>query len=396
MAHPEQEDSLLKLKRLREQVDWTIEEQRGALLRQLMILFAEWSGPLPCLPEIFRPYEIDWLISELITKKMKTTLHKNRIKGFIEFVASTGYKESLIDQRINASELRTTPIHRAQRQHDLCQRADVTRELFKIYDRYDVNYTDEAGLTHFHVACGYGLVDACRNFLQLGHDPNCRAPPALDRRHPLCGSLLRLALVHGHRKVAEWLLWAGADPTRQDAHDGSTPLHVACAQREHDGNEMAEALLARCSAIQHGLLMEARDAWGRQALHLAAASGSLHSFGTLLSRGADPNALDSRGATPLHAICRRGDEEMARLLFSMFHRSQLRLDVRDHEGKTALNYAVASQNVNLSHLLLANGADARIGMEHMPAHVRRSMMQAAVSVQQYAAGAHGLPFGWLN
>ncbi|CAB0041149.1 unnamed protein product, partial [Trichogramma brassicae] len=388
MAHPDQEDSLLKLKCLRAQVDWAIEEHREALLGQLMILFDEWSEPLPNLLEIFQPYEIDWLISEVITKKMKTTVHKNRVKGFIEFVASSGYKESLVDQHINASELRSTPIHQAQR-HELYYPADVTRELFKIYDRYDLNYTDEDGLTHFHVACRYGLVDAVRNFLVLGHDPNCQAPPALDR-HPFRASLLHLALVHGHKRVVELLLRGGAEPTSTDAH-GSTSLHVACTQKDDDDdeNEMTEFLLTKCNEIQLWLLIDARDASGRTPLHLAIDGGSMHSVRSLLARGANPNSVDSNGTTPAHAICRRGDEEMARLLFGIC-RGTVRLDVRDKEGKTPLNYAIDGKNVNLTHLLLANGADARLGMEHLPAKIRRSMMQEVVSMQ-YAA-AHRLLF----
>ncbi|KAL7299765.1 hypothetical protein TKK_0007513 [Trichogramma kaykai] len=94
----------------------------------------------------------------------------DRWEEIVEFVAGTGYKDEPKVVEGRPPLLRTTAIHRAGK---LCHYA--VRELFEIYDRYDLNYSDETGGTHFHVAC---LDDQCVNvvkkFLEHGQDPDCR------------------------------------------------------------------------------------------------------------------------------------------------------------------------------------------------------------------------------
>ncbi|KAL7302930.1 hypothetical protein TKK_0004158 [Trichogramma kaykai] len=59
------------------------------------------------------------------------------------------------------------------------------KTLFKSYDRFHVNYADELGCTHFHVACEYGLEAAVKKFLEVGQvDPNLIVPKtAVTRRY---------------------------------------------------------------------------------------------------------------------------------------------------------------------------------------------------------------------
>ncbi|CAB0043505.1 unnamed protein product [Trichogramma brassicae] len=47
-------------------------------------------------------------------------------------------------------------------------------KLFNIYKNFNVNYTDEAGLTHFHAACMARCKHVIEKFLELGQDPNVR------------------------------------------------------------------------------------------------------------------------------------------------------------------------------------------------------------------------------
>uniref|UniRef100_A0ABD2W0D5 Uncharacterized protein n=1 Tax=Trichogramma kaykai TaxID=54128 RepID=A0ABD2W0D5_9HYME len=90
--------------------------------------------------------------------------------------------------------------------------------------RCNVNYIgeyDSEGVTHFHVACKYGVVEAVRKFLEFGQDPNLEC----DEMNP--NPPLHLALRFCRKEVAELLLKGGADPNLLN-HDRETPLHLVC------------------------------------------------------------------------------------------------------------------------------------------------------------------------
>uniref|UniRef100_A0ABD2VR85 Uncharacterized protein n=1 Tax=Trichogramma kaykai TaxID=54128 RepID=A0ABD2VR85_9HYME len=81
-----------------------------------------------------------------------------------------------------------------------------------------MNYTDEFGLSHFHVACMTGCKDLVAKFLELGRaDPNCRGYATGD-------SPLHLALLHGRDEVTDLLIRSGADPHSTN-ENGLTPAH---------------------------------------------------------------------------------------------------------------------------------------------------------------------------
>src|SRR5438309_4907769 len=92
------------------------------------------------------------------------------------------------------------------------------------------------------------------------------------------------------------------------------------------------------------------SALGR-ALHVAAASGSLHEVKTLLDQWADINAKNADGQTPLHLAVAHGRKEVVRFLLDRG------ADVRakDRYGRTTLmKYGV---EVALAMMLLTKGAD---------------------------------------
>lgn len=117
-----------------------------------------------------------------------------------------------------------------------------------------------------------------------------------------------LAVMHNHNiSVAHELLKAGADVKVQD-DSGFTALHIAIALGRPD---MTAAL------INKGVDVSAREkTMGRTPMHIAAQSGQLNEVRRLMFHGADKNARDNNGRTPLHyAITRsRGAEAVARHL----------------------------------------------------------------------------------
>ena len=144
------------------------------------------------------------------------------------------------------------------------------------------------GRTLLHGASGAGGLAAVELLLQLGADPN-----TVNRagHTPLycvgneCG-------VAGAGKVVRALAQAGANLDAQDGARQCTALHMAARR----GNvEVAEALLD-CGAD-----LEARDSKGETPLRRAVNCGKTEVAALLLARGADVRSEGSKGLTPLGA-----------------------------------------------------------------------------------------------
>ncbi|KAK1340603.1 hypothetical protein QTO34_019174 [Cnephaeus nilssonii] len=108
---------------------------------------------------------------------------------------------------------------------------------------------------------------------------------------------LRLLLAVGAHDM-ETLLDHGADPSLRDRH-GRSALHRAAA-----------------AAGARGAEVDARDALGLTPLHHAARSGHVDVASHLLDRGAQVNATGWLHSTPLHLAVERGHSPTAELLLS--------------------------------------------------------------------------------
>ena len=115
-------------------------------------------------------------------------------------------------------------------------------------------------------------------------------------------------------------------------------------------------------------LVTAADAAGSTLLHHAAGFGAVDTMARLLDAGADVNAKNRRGSTPLHWAI--DDEAKARLLLAR----GANVNAKQVEGRTPL-YQTASIGNGLAvvRLLLANGADPNRVM----ANGRTPLMAAA-------------------
>ncbi|KAL7293471.1 hypothetical protein TKK_0013229 [Trichogramma kaykai] len=270
------EEKLEKLKSLREKVNWVVDEERREFLRQLQPIIKNWIDGLPDLRDIFRGEEIDWLLSESVKNENQNSSELVHFKGvpFVNFVIATGYKdEPDVDKDGNPILHRTTAVHIA----DKCTYPGVVRNVFEIYDRFDINYTDEFGLTHFHAACKSGCIEVAEKFLELGQDPNLLVPETDD-------SPLHLALANGRNLVVQLLLRNGADPNLTNAK-GHTPLHLICKQEYL--NDCSELFFEIIDEQHQTVQVNARDNLGRTPLEWAVANLLPNVIDVLLDHGAD-------------------------------------------------------------------------------------------------------------
>jgi ankyrin repeat protein len=132
-------------------------------------------------------------------------------------------------------------------------------------------------------------------------------PAARSGRSPDGWPALHLAAHFDRGEAVEALLAAGADVgMRSDNDESNSALHAALAGRA--GLRVVTALLAR------GADVNARDGGGYTPLHIAAFGGDVAVINTLLARGASAEARANDGRTALAIAEDKGHAQAARRL----------------------------------------------------------------------------------
>ncbi len=143
--------------------------------------------------------------------------------------------------------------------------------------------------------------------------------------------------------------------------------------------------------MSHDQLVEAIPHWlyvGDTSLHLAAAALRLAVATLLLRAGADPNAENRRGATPLHYACDprprsdvRWSREVQTTMIGLLVDHGADIDRADRGGATPLHRAVRARSPGAVRQLLARGAHphCRLG--------KRGSSPLHLAVQSTGAGS---------
>jgi ankyrin repeat protein len=116
------------------------------------------------------------------------------------------------------------------------------------------------------------------------------------------------AAFHGHWRLCEFLIEDGADVNGADAETGETPLHSALCAADRDAHDLVVRVLLAHGAdanrptrpsVETGCFMRDCRTKGETPLHRAAAFGTEATIELLLAAGAQVEARDVNGETPL-------------------------------------------------------------------------------------------------
>ena len=156
---------------------------------------------------------------------------------------------------------------------------------------------------------------------------------------------LHLAAIYGHNAIAKYLLENDADTTVQDS-SGATPLHEAV---RYGNIDIAKSLL------NSGANVNARDNLGKTPVMLILPKDkTAEIYKLLITYRADLTQKDMFGDTVLHTASMLN---VGAVTFSVLISGGADVDARNKEGVTPLAIAVQKNDLETVKLLTAAGAD---------------------------------------
>ena len=235
---------------------------------------------------------------------------------------------------------------------------EVSRILLKY--KADFNARDVNGNTPLHKLSGRrpgiynedDILDHARLLIKHGADMNSQ-----DNRNQ---KPLHVAMRNKWFTLARNLIEQGANSQAEDDY-GTTPLHLLSASWIHDNNALDIVWLLLGQGAEMKRLVKDKQT----PLHLAMRSNWFMLALILLDHGADANAEDIHGWTPLLLLSAsriRDDQALDLVRPPLEHGAEL--NKRKNDWQKPLQLAMMAGGFQLARILLDHGVDVSIEDEH--------------------------------
>lgn len=212
--------------------------------------------------------------------------------------------------------------------HSAVSSGDLEAVLVHVIQDSDLNVKEPVyGRTPLHVACDLGHTDIVKALIKA----RCEVD-ATDNDGDT--PLLQVIANDGDVEIVRLLIEAGADPAAR-CHLGFTAL--------------CQALFVPVNREDNARIIQEENS----SQNIVVEDSDLEKFKLLHQAGADINAKDNDGRTPLHVAAILPNEEVVRILID----AGASVNEQDADGNTPLHVAVQFKNKLTVKLLLENDAD---------------------------------------
>ena len=238
---------------------------------------------------------------------------------------------------------------------------------------FKTNYSDSSYCTSMYMATRFQDEKMIRLLVNLGADIN------LGKKKPL-SSPLHLAAEEGYLEITKLLLELGANMKGMNS-DADTPFVRAALKCDRNLVNFYE---------DKGFDINVKDKSGRSLLHRAVCWSSTISY--LLKKGLDPNAKDNSGLTVLHSyvLSAGTDLKVPKLLVEY----GADVNAADKYGNTPLCGALQYDKLETAKFLIEKGADVNAGTygsrKNGPIHLAKGNIDIVVLLVNHGADVHVL------
>jgi len=244
-------------------------------------------------------------------------------------------------------------------------KGDIGAVRIALANGADLESKDERGATPLMVAAGHFDIQMVKVLLDKGANVSARdnyeETALTETARSFNPELLRI-LLNGNPDLKEKnaALFEASEAGPVVLHMTEAPEPSGRNEHAPDPEEQPWVTNVRL-LLDSGAELEARDQEGETPLIRAASFGQTDIFRLLLQRGANISVRDQRGMTPLIAAacaCAVATMNSTYDIMKILIEKGANVNVRDHDGRTALMLAASSPDDPASlELLLSKGAD---------------------------------------